>query len=397
MNPEKIVTYLCEQIKVGKTKQQLFEELSAVGWSEDECSGAYIQALIKNGVPTPEEKQRATFSKKSSTVEVVLNFFSFILLGVIATALGMLFFSIIERFFPEQISLYNEYSYRNLASTIHYATAAILIGFPLYVMTVRLWFAKFREEEQKAESDFTKWVTYLVLLIASVVIVGDLIAVVFTFLQGELSIRFLLKGVTILSIAGAIFGFYFLERKKIQYRKEVSRNVFQYFGWGLLGVIVFGITLGFMATGSPAVERKRSLDAQRSENLSTLASCAADFAEQFERLPSTLSEFEQVSMLSHCAGIYDPETGKEYEYTVTKPLQKKGTLRTGEVRLCANFALSSSKVEDGGYMDMTTTKWYNHDEGDVCFTETISVKTSVTVDPIIEGETIPEENPAIDF
>ena len=65
------------------------------------------------------------------------------------------------------------------------------------------------------------------LLVSAVTIVGDLVTAVFYFLQGEVTGRFFLKSLTIFVVAGIIFGFYFLERKKIQYRKNVPRKTFR--------------------------------------------------------------------------------------------------------------------------------------------------------------------------
>jgi membrane protein YqaA with SNARE-associated domain len=386
MEPQKLSAYITEQIRAGKSKQGIQEQLVAVGWSEDEANTAYAKTLLEMGVPAPVAGSRGAYGKKSSTVEVVLNLFSFILLGIITTALGTLYFSVIEYFFPDPLTQY--YSYSGTTNAIHYAMAALIIGFPLFVLAVRMWFTKFREEENKVESSLTKWVTYLVLLIAAVVIVGDLITVLYTFLQGEISIRFFLKGLTVLAIAGSIFGFYFLERKKIQYHNDIPRKTFQLFGWSLLGVIVVGIILGFVATGSPQSERMRTLDSRRSSDLNELALCINDFAQQFEALPSSLEELEKTSMLSYCANKVDPETNEPYEYQLitplTSPVAMNNNLLTGTFELCATFALDSRDGQTTPlYLDRTASKWYTHTTGRNCFEETVNVKPTGATTPLL--------------
>jgi len=378
MEPQTLSAYITKQVERGVSKKDIIEQLVVVGWSEDESNTAYAQALVDSGVPVPQKGTRGLFAKKSSTVEVVLNLFSFILLGIITTALGTLYFKIIEHFFPDPLA-YNMYyyGYSGANNAIHYAMAALIIGFPLFVIALRMWFKKFREEENKVESNLTKWVTYLVLLVAAVVIVGDLITILYTFLQGEISIRFFLKGVTVLVLAGSIFGFYFLERKKVQYKVGVERTTFQVFGWGLLGVIVLGIILGFAATGSPASERDRTFDSRRSSDLDELAMCVNDFATQFERLPSGLAELEKTGTLSYCANKRDPETTEPYEYRLVTPLDTTEGLSTGAFELCATFALPSETRETTGYMDTLGSKWYTHDTGRNCFQEEVSFRSVV--------------------
>ncbi|MEI8096783.1 MAG: DUF5671 domain-containing protein [Candidatus Moraniibacteriota bacterium] len=188
------------------------------------------------------------------------------MLGIIATALGILLFETINKFLPDPLDLMNAYTDTSSSGSIHYAISALLIGFPLYYISLRLWFRKFREDEGRTESNLSKWFTYLVLLITAVTIVGDLITVVYTLLQGEITARFFLKALTILVIAGIIFGFYYLERRKIQYHLDIKQNIFQLFGRGVSGFVVLSIALGFIASGSPATERNRSFDRTRADH-----------------------------------------------------------------------------------------------------------------------------------
>lgn len=143
--------YVAERMRGGSSKTDIREELLAVGWSEEETDAAYRDGVIILGVPLPIEGTRPTLVRKSSTVDIVINFFSFILLGIIATALGTLFFSIIEQSFPDRLSV-NPYADVSAAvSGIHYAIAALLIGFPLYTGALFIWFRTFREDEGRTE------------------------------------------------------------------------------------------------------------------------------------------------------------------------------------------------------------------------------------------------------
>ncbi len=389
MEVQQLETFVIEKVRSGTSKGDIKEQLLAVGWSEDEADEAYARALIKSGVPIPNEGTRGMYTKKSSVLEVILNLFSFILLGVVVTALGMLFFNIISYFFPVSEQVYNLSLVQAMRDAIHYATAALIIGFPLYYMSMQLWFRKFDEDEGKVESKLTRWITYLVLLVAAVTMVGDLIAVLYTFLQGEATVRFFLKGITLFSLAGAVFGFYLLERKRVQYHKEVSLRVFKSYAGTLMGVIVVGITFGFMAAGTPDTERVRAFDAQRSSDLESTAQCVAAYTEKFEALPEQLSDLRRSSDFSYCDSLYDPETGMPYEYRITTPLTiGENGLATGEFELCANFALATisdtytgasrqagaTSVKIGYSMDTVSVKWYTHTAGRYCNFESVSFK-----------------------
>ena len=370
MEMQSLGEYAASRIRAGVAKTALKEELLSVGWTEDEVEAAYRSGVVALGAPVPSEGKRATQSRQSSTVDVVINFFSFILLGVVASALGTLFFQIINLTFPDALDVANWYSASQATSSIHYAVAALIIGFPLYFFAMRLWFRKFREDEGRAESRLSKWLTYLVLLVTAVTIVGDLITTVFTLLQGEVTVRFFLKALTILAIAGAIFGFYYLERRKIQYHVDIPRKTFQYFGRGVATAVVLGIILGFFVGGSPESQRNRTFDQTRADHLRALASCVEQYASNLGALPVKLNDLRQSSQFSYCtSSMKDPETDEMYGYRVVTPSRTQGSASVGEFELCATFALSLASGQGAvrlGDPYGDADPWYEHTAGRNC-------------------------------
>ncbi|MBP9728331.1 MAG: hypothetical protein KBD27_03055 [Candidatus Moranbacteria bacterium] len=379
MDIQSLADYAAGRIRSGVAKAQLKEELLSIGWTEDEIETAYRSSVIALGAPVPNEGNRATVSRQATTVDVVINFFSFILLGIVATALGTLFFQVINITFPDALDTMNWYSESQAMSSIHYAIAALVIGYPLYFFALRLWFRKFREDEGRTESKLSKWLTYLVLLVTAVTIVGDLITVVFTLLQGEITARLFLKALTIFTIAGAIFGFYYLERKKIQYHVDIARSTFVSFGRGVSALVVVGVMLGFFVSGSPTTQRNRTFDQTRVNNLSTLSRCIEQYAGSLGALPASLADLRQSSQYSYCASyMQDPETGVAYEYRVVTPSRVEGAGRVGEFELCATFSLPSVGVAESREFVSgidSQTAWSEHGTGRSC--DTMRAKLSL--------------------
>lgn len=398
MVTEQLSQYVVDRIRAGAAKTEVKEELITIGWTEDEAEAGFRAGVVALGAPVPTEGNRPATSKKASTVDVVINFFSFILLGIVATALGTLYFQIINVTFPDALDAMNQYALSSATSAIHYSMAALLIGFPLYYFAMRLWFRKFREDEGRTESKLSKWLTYLVLLVTAVTIVGDLIAIVFSLLQGEITVRFFLKALVILGIAGVVFGFYYLERRKIQYRVDIPRHIFQYFGRGMLAVAFIGIALGFFIGGSPSTERSRSFDATRSGHLSSLANCIEQYASSLGALPTTLDDLSRSSQFNYCQSyMNDPETLEQYDYRVVTPSMTQGAGRVGQFELCATFTLATDvSVPRSGY-GMTTGVWYEHTAGRNCNTVSTQLMvpantpTSVAPDPSVWIQPAPSE------
>ena len=372
MDTNSLAAYVLGRVGAGLSKKEIREELLAVGWSEEEADAAYRDGLIALGIPIPSEGNRPTLARKSSTVDIVINFFSFILLGIAATALGTLYFKVITKGFPDPLAAMNGSGEWAVTSAIHYAIASLLIAFPLYFAAMRIWFRKFREDEGRTESALTRWLTYLVLLVTSVTIVGDLITVLFKLLQGEVTARFLLKALTILVIAGIIFGFYTLERRKIQYRREIPRTTFQYFGWAITGIVALGLVLGFLAAGSPETARMRAFDMQREADLGRLAGCIERYAQDLGQLPASLDALRKTGRYAYCgSSMQDPQTKQGYAYRIVTPSRIQGPARIGEFELCAAFSLASAGYDsEAGTDDGSVTIWNAHGAGPSCDTVT---------------------------
>lgn len=368
-----LLAYTGERLKQGASLESIKQNLLSVGWTEEEAGEAIVAGLIASGVPVPPTGARKGNGRLSSTVEVVLNFFSFIVLVSIATSLGILFYQIINNYFVDPLALYGSGGGVD-TSAVHYATAVLAIGFPIYVLSLKLWFKRFGEDEEKVESKLTKWLTYLVLLATAITIVGDLVTALFYLLQGEITARFFLKALIILVIAGIVFGFYFLERKKVQYHKNVQESIFKLFAWGVAGLVIIAVSLGFIVGGSPKTERSRGFDTQRANDLRQLANCVNNYAASQKALPDSLNDLTKSTQYAYCStNMIDPETLIPYEYSIMMPSVQKGAVRQAEFQLCATFALDSeNQPKDGAGYAYPSDKWTKHGTGHSCNTETVT-------------------------
>ena len=376
MNTSNLTTYVVAELKSGKSAEEIKQNLLLVGWSEEDAGSALVAGLVESGIPAPDRVLSGR-GRLASTVEVILSLFSFILLGITTSALAVLYYQVINNYFPDPLTAGYGYSDAS-ASAINYSIAALFIAFPIYVTTMRLWFRRYREDEAKIESKLTKWLTYLVLLVAAITIVGDLVTAVFYFLQGEITARFTLKALTILVTSGVIFGFYYLERKKVQYKNDIPRKTFQTFGWVVSILVLIAILLGFMTTGSPSTQRMRGLDATRAEHLSTLAGCISSYAAERKALPASLDTLMLTTEYAYCANLKDPETGTPYTYRIIIPKEQK-EVKEGTFELCANFALETTEktIARNSYSS-GTNKWAIHGVGESCDTETVTLDRKST-------------------
>ena len=119
---------------------------------------------------------------KTGPREVFFHLLAIVTLYLSAISFGALLFQYIDRFFPDPLVDY----YPRLSGAIRWAIASLVIVFPVY-----LWLSwTLRREEirdpARRELKVRKWLLYFTLFVAAVVINGDLVALIYNFLGGDL-------------------------------------------------------------------------------------------------------------------------------------------------------------------------------------------------------------------
>jgi hypothetical protein len=91
---------------------------------------------------------------------------------------------------------------------MRFSTAALIVATPMFLFVSNLTNREIKHDPAKRNSKVRRWLTYLTLFLASSVLIGDVIALVYHLLSGELTTRFLLKFATVAAIAAATVTFY---------------------------------------------------------------------------------------------------------------------------------------------------------------------------------------------
>ena len=91
---------------------------------------------------------------------------------------------------------------------IRWAISSLIVVFPVYLWSTRFLNKLYQKSPDKKDLRIRKWLVYFTLFAAGLIIIGDLVALINNLLGGELTIRFLLKVLTILFVTGSVFGYY---------------------------------------------------------------------------------------------------------------------------------------------------------------------------------------------
>jgi len=255
------------------------------------------------------------------------------------------------------------YAYEGYLGTIRWAISSLFVVFPVYLWSTWLINKISAKDPSKKEIWVRRWLLYFTLFITALVIIGDLVVLINRLLEGEFTLRFILKVIAVLFVAGQIFGYYLLDLRENKF-KYPFRKIFAY---TTSAFVLVGIVSGFFMIGSPAEQRARQLDATRVQHLQQLQYNLVDYWQNKGKLPIKLEDLND-----DLRGVFvpkDPETGVDYGYAI------KGKEK---FELCAAFAKASEMQRE-----TTTTPYpyakeaflgqssWNHTEGNYCFERTI--------------------------
>lgn len=86
--------------------------------------------------------------------------------------------------------------------------SSLVVFFPAYAWSIWYMEKTFRLDPTRRMIGIRKWLTYFTLFVAALVIMGNFVTVINYLLNGETTLRFLLKSLTVLAVAGGIIWYY---------------------------------------------------------------------------------------------------------------------------------------------------------------------------------------------
>jgi hypothetical protein len=307
-----------------------------------------------------EENIQTQIPKRNVPRDLFLHLLVIVTLYWSSISFVTLVWQFINRWFPDAL---NSYSYLGDYSTslIRFSVSAILVVFPVFIIVS--WYLNkiYRRESAVRESKIRKWLIYLTLFITSLVIIGDLIFTVNTFLGGEVTVRFILKASSIILVAGIIFGYYLDD-----VRRETPTSAAKYFAW-VTGILVLAVVVySFVVVGSPSSTRLMQFDQQKISNLQSIQGQVVNYYQRKAALPNILTDLNDP--ISSYRIPVDSQTKVQYEYIIKDSVNLS-------FELCANF--NKAGVDQYGRTSpvpasiKTEPGTWDHPAGRFCFERTI--------------------------
>lgn len=287
-------------------------------------------------------------------------FYMLSLVALIFTALsaGMIIFQLINKSIEDVLlSGGGQFS----PETLKFAISALVIATPIFYITSHQIQKSLVSGALDRESGIRKWLTYFILFIASVVMLGWLISTINSFLDGELTLKFFLKALTAIGIAAAVFTFYYYDIRRSEIVNKKDRVVSIYFYASLVFIIAV-FTASLFIVESPRETRSRKLDNAVLESFNQIDQAINEYYRENKKMPENLDILKEEYPYISDDNLKDPETEKVFELKITGD-------RSYE--LCAVFRTANN--ENNGSYDEWYKEMWPHAVGEQCLKKKVEM------------------------
>ncbi len=391
-----LLEFVKTALSLGESRARIAEVLKKAGWPDDQAADA-LGAFAEVDFPAPVPKPKAYGSAREAFSLIVY----FSLLGMVATQVGGLAFAWIDRNFADSIAR-DTYAWQWASSGLRWSISALLVGYPIFLFLGWRLAAKKRRDPERRRSRVRAWLTYITLIFAAGALIGDLVAVVYQFLEGGLEARFAAKAGVVGVISGAILWNYSRDAERTSPRIDPGGQALAILSTLIVAALV---AWAFTIVRSPASARERVADEQRIDNivaLSRLADCHVTYfgglGPDFETMQPALAELGGRQPIgAGCTELapVDPSAGMPYRYRL---------IDEDTYELCAVFEGGwPERAADGANVRRTLNSYYTGANeqrtlqlpkaaGETCF-EIDAVAFPSDIKPRV-GEVVSEDPPA---
>ena len=193
-------------------REKLKEVLLEAGWPQDRVRRA-LGGFADVAFPIPVPRPAPYLSAREAFLYLVL----FGTLYGSAISFGGLLFAFIHQAFPDP-SLDPAAALEMAREEIRWSISFLVATFPVFAFTFWTNDRAVRKDPGRRLSRVRQSLTYLTLFVGAATLIGVVTSIVYNLLGGELTVRFVLKALTVGTITGSLFG-YFLRDVR---REEVT-------------------------------------------------------------------------------------------------------------------------------------------------------------------------------
>jgi MFS family permease len=201
---DQLIEFVGAALALGRPRDEIAAALRQADWQESEVTRA-LHAWAEGDFSPPVPRRRRHVSAREAFVYGLL----FTALSVAVFQINSLGFSLIDLWLEERDP--DGYADQWVRSYIRWSIAVLVVVIPLFLWMNWRQAQGMAKDPGKQHSAIRKWFGYVALFLAALGLVGDLIYTIYTLLNGDATLQFLLKAGLVLVTLGVVFLYYRLE------------------------------------------------------------------------------------------------------------------------------------------------------------------------------------------
>ncbi|WP_417606552.1 DUF5671 domain-containing protein [Primorskyibacter flagellatus] len=192
---DRLTGFVQTALAAGHDRTEIAARLRAAGWSASEIDHAMGQ-WAQDGFALPVPKPLPSLGARDAFLYALM----FTALAVVLGFSVPLGFALIDSWLPDPAD-----RIMRLAARMRWPIAVLIIFLPLFLILDRKMARATRRDGAQRRSRARAVLGFLALFLAAMTLLGDAISVVFTFLSGDLSLRFAAKSALVALLAALAF------------------------------------------------------------------------------------------------------------------------------------------------------------------------------------------------
>lgn len=197
---DQLAEFTRDALAAGQSRDSIRAALTRSGWAPNEIDEA-LDAWAAIDFPTPVPRPRPYVSAREAFFYGLM----FAALAMTAWHLVALLHNLIDHWVADPL---NDDAGRYAINSTRWLIAALVVFAPTFLVMNHRAVQATKADPGKRRSGVRKWFGYVTLFLASISLLGDLMAVIYALLSGDLTLRFMLKALVVAGVAGTIFAYF---------------------------------------------------------------------------------------------------------------------------------------------------------------------------------------------
>lgn len=210
---EQLIRFVDHARDKGMDHATIRQLLLSAGWREKDVADVFCTRDLELPIPepagaattVPARGVRRTVSPWPRRArEAFLHLLAFGALFTWATSLILLFFTYINFALPDPAWRVSQSGLEEILSVVRFQLATVIVFFPLFLILWHFLLREVRRDPEKAKGAIRRWLAYLTLFVGAITLSGDVMTLIYFLLEGQLTVRLLLKAAVLFLIAGSL-------------------------------------------------------------------------------------------------------------------------------------------------------------------------------------------------